>query len=43
VLLANSLNILGDRELKALGERGKEKKEEIEEQQVKEVYKKHGV
>lgn len=41
--LANSLNMLGDRELKALGERGKEKKEEVEEQQVKEVHKKHGV
>lgn len=41
--LAKSLNMLGDAELKALGERGKEKKEELEGQEVEKLHSKHGV
>jgi tRNA nucleotidyltransferase (CCA-adding enzyme) len=41
--LVKSLNMLGDSELKALGERGKEKKDELEEKEVGELHKKHGV
>lgn len=41
--LAQSLNMLGDAELKILGERGKEKKEELEEQEVAKLHQKHGV
>ncbi len=41
--LVRSLNMLGDAELKALGERGKEKKEELEEEEVKKLHTKHGV
>src|SRR3990167_8063597 len=41
--LAKSLNMLGDAELRALGERGKEKKEEIEEEEVSKLHEKHGV
>ncbi|MBI3306046.1 HD domain-containing protein [Candidatus Nomurabacteria bacterium] len=41
--LVKSLNMLGDAELKALGERGKEKKEELEEEEVAKLHKKHGV
>jgi hypothetical protein len=41
--LALSLNILGDAELRALGERGKEKKEELEEKEVEKLHQKHGV
>jgi poly(A) polymerase/tRNA nucleotidyltransferase (CCA-adding enzyme) len=41
--LVKSLNMLGDDELRALGERGKEKKEELEEEEVAKLHKKHGV
>jgi tRNA nucleotidyltransferase (CCA-adding enzyme) len=41
--LVKSLDLLGDKELKALGERGKEKKEELEEQEVDKLHSKHGV
>ncbi|MFZ2150001.1 MAG: HD domain-containing protein [Minisyncoccia bacterium] len=41
--LVKSLNMLGDAELKALGERGKEKKEELEEKEVEKLHSKHGV
>jgi poly(A) polymerase/tRNA nucleotidyltransferase (CCA-adding enzyme) len=41
--LVKSLNMLGDAELKALGDRGKEKKEELEEEEIKKLYSKHGV
>jgi putative nucleotidyltransferase with HDIG domain len=41
--LVKSLNMLGDEELRTLGERGKEKKEELEEEEVLKLHKKHGV
>ena len=41
--LVKSLDMLGDPELKALGERGKEKREELEEEEVIKLHKKHGV
>jgi poly(A) polymerase/tRNA nucleotidyltransferase (CCA-adding enzyme) len=41
--LVKSLNMLGDAELKALGDRGKEKKEELEEEEVKKLHLRHGV
>ena len=41
--LAKSLNGLPDGALKALGERGKEKKEELEEEEVAKLHTKHGV
>ncbi len=41
--LIQSLEMLGDIELKTLGERGKEKKEEKEEEEVAKLHKKHGV
>jgi hypothetical protein len=41
--LVKSLNMLGDEELKTLGLRGKEKKEELEEEEVKKLHTKHGV
>ena len=41
--LVASLDILGDDELKTLGERGKEKKEELEQQEIIKLHKKHGV
>lgn len=41
--LVKSLNMLGDAELKALGDRGKEKKEELEEEEIKKLHSKHGV
>ena len=41
--LVLSLNMLGDAELKTLGLRGKEKKEELEEEEVSKLHKKHGV
>ena len=41
--LAKSLNMLGDDELRILGERGKEKKEELEEEEVSKLHEKHGV
>lgn len=41
--LVKSLNMLSDGELKILGERGKEKKEELEEKEVEKLHIKHGV
>ncbi len=41
--LVKSLNMLGDAELRALGERGKEKKEELEEEEVAKLHTKHNV
>ncbi len=41
--LVASLNILGDNELKTLGERGKEKKEELEKIEINKLHEKHGV
>jgi tRNA nucleotidyltransferase (CCA-adding enzyme) len=41
--LVKSLNMLGDEELKTLGLRGKEKKEELEEKEVAKLHEKHGV
>jgi hypothetical protein len=41
--LVKSLNMLGDEELKTLGDRGKEKKEELEETEISKLHAKHGV
>jgi putative nucleotidyltransferase with HDIG domain len=41
--LARSLDMLGDAELRTLGERGKEKKEELEEEEISKLHEKHGV
>ena len=41
--LIKSLNMLGDAELKTLGDRGKEKKEKLEEEIVEKLHKKHGL
>jgi len=41
--LVKSLNMLGDAELKTLGDRGKEKKEELEEKEIEKLHTKHGV
>ena len=41
--LVKSLDMLGDTELKVLGERGKEEKEKKEKEEVKKLHKKHGV
>jgi poly(A) polymerase/tRNA nucleotidyltransferase (CCA-adding enzyme) len=41
--LVKSLDMLGDAELKTLGERGKEKKDELEKEEVEKLHKKHGV
>ena len=41
--LVKSLNMLGDKELKTLGDRGKEKKEELEDEEVKKLHLRHGV
>ena len=41
--LAKSLNMLGDAELRTLGERGKEKKEELEDKEIEKLHTKHGV
>jgi len=41
--LVKSLNILDDGALRALGERGKEKKEELEEGEIEKLHEKHGV
>ncbi|MFA6251222.1 MAG: HD domain-containing protein [Candidatus Paceibacterota bacterium] len=41
--LVKSLDMLGDDELKTLGERGKVKKEELEKEEVEKLHKKHGV
>ena len=41
--LVQSLNMLGDGELKVLGDRGKEKKEELEEKEIAKLHQKHGI
>ena len=41
--LVKSLDMLGDAELKILGDRGKEKKEELEEEEIVKLHTKHGV
>jgi tRNA nucleotidyltransferase (CCA-adding enzyme) len=41
--LVKSLDVLGNDELRTLGERGKEKKEKLDEEEIKELHKKHGV
>ena len=41
--LVKSLNTLNDSELRVLGERGKEKKEELEEGEIEKLHTKHGV
>lgn len=41
--LVKSLEMLGDPELRALGDRGKEKKEELEEEEVSKLHAKHGI
>ncbi|MDO8660019.1 MAG: HD domain-containing protein, partial [Candidatus Parcubacteria bacterium] len=41
--LVKSLNMLGDAELKSLGDRGKEKKEELEEEEIEKLRAKHGI
>ena len=41
--LVKSLNILPDDALRTLGERGKEKKEELEEKEIEKLHTKHGV
>ena len=41
--LVKSLDMLSDNELRILGERGKEKKEELEEKEVEKLHSKHGV
>jgi putative nucleotidyltransferase with HDIG domain len=41
--LVKSLNLLPDDALRTLGERGKEKKEELEEEEVAKLHEKHGV
>ncbi|MFA6392806.1 MAG: HD domain-containing protein [Candidatus Paceibacterota bacterium] len=41
--LVASLDMLGDDELKTLGERGKEKKDELEKEEIEKLHKKHGV
>ena len=41
--LAKSLNLLANDALKALGDRGKEKKEELEEKEIEKLHTKHGV
>lgn len=41
--LAKSLNTLPDDALRALGERGKEKKEELEDEEIKKIHEKHNV
>ncbi len=41
--LVKSLDMLGDEELKTLGERGKAKKDELEQTEIEKLHKKHGV
>jgi len=41
--LAKSLNMLEDKELRVLGEKGKEKKNRLEEEEIKKLHVKHGV
>jgi putative nucleotidyltransferase with HDIG domain len=41
--LVKSLDMLGDNELRALGDRGKDKKNKLEEEEIEKLHKKHGV
>ncbi|MEK7128464.1 MAG: HD domain-containing protein, partial [Patescibacteria group bacterium] len=41
--LVNSMKLLSDKELKALGDKGKEKKEELEGEEIEKLHAKHGV
>jgi hypothetical protein len=41
--LVQSLNILTDDELRTLGERGKDKKDKLEEEEIEKLHEKHGV
>lgn len=41
--LVASLDMLGDAELKTLGERGKEKKEDLEQKEIEKLHAKHGI
>ena len=41
--LAKELDKLSDTELRALGEKAKEKKDELEEQELEKLHSKHGV
>jgi len=41
--LANSMNLLDDDELRTLGEKGKDKKDKLEEEEVEKLHSKHGV
>ncbi len=41
--MVESLNKLKDAELKALGDKAKEKKEELEEEEIEKLHQKHGV
>ena len=41
--LAESLNLLGDEELRTLGDRGKTKKDKLEEEEIEKLHSKHGV
>lgn len=41
--LVKSLNMLGDAKLKTLGDRGKEKKEKLENEEISKLHKKHGI
>jgi poly(A) polymerase/tRNA nucleotidyltransferase (CCA-adding enzyme) len=41
--LVKSLDMLGDKELRTLGERGKIKREELEKEEIDKLHKKHGV
>lgn len=41
--LAKSLNLLPDKELKLLGDKGKEAQKEVEEKEIKKLHSKHGV
>src|SRR3989338_1045147 len=41
--IAKSLNKLSDEALRALGEKGKSKREELEEEEITRLHKKHGV
>ncbi len=41
--LIKSLDMLGDAELKTLGNRGKEKKDDLEQKEIDKLHKKHGV
>jgi tRNA nucleotidyltransferase (CCA-adding enzyme) len=41
--ITKSLNKLSDKELRVLGEKGKEKKEDLEEEEIEKLHSKHGV